>query len=301
MEIPVTIFDSIKLTPLWYMIAIGAILFFLLIFGGYILYEYKRGEALSKLFLARIKGWTNKKIALFEIFSPINTVRLEYAHREIGDVYKFGENSSDYVPELNKKKHFYLFRPFYWLLKILDNKVKIQNIDKSLKSEVITPKSVYTINGVRTVPLFEVYPQLNKNIEKGLEALKSKEINTLEEFEFIIEDNTVKSRILFDDYTFEKFYELYMASKNKYELNITVKDVVNFMSNTSNENFSENIEVKEFNVKTNKKSQDFGKKIGIGIFVICMIASVIIAVYRTIYGWKHILRRPINSVNIWAN
>jgi hypothetical protein len=277
MEMPVTIFDSIKLTPLWYTIAAGIIVFVLFVFGCVFFYQYKRGEALKELFWGRVKGWTNKKIALFEIFNPINTVRFEYAHREMGDVYKFGESSTDYVPESSKKKGI-----FSKILNLFNN--KITPVDSSLKSEVITPKSVYTINGVRTVPLFEVYPQLNKNIIKGLEALKLKEINTLEELEFMIDDPNMRNHILFDDYTFEKFYELYMASKNKYELNIRIKDVTGFMSNTFNKNFRESIQTKEFNVKMNKKQQDMGKKIGIGIFILCIVASVVIAVYRVIYG-----------------
>ena len=45
MEIPVTIFDSIKLTPLWYMIAVGVILFFLLILSFFIkLSVVKKGQ-----------------------------------------------------------------------------------------------------------------------------------------------------------------------------------------------------------------------------------------------------------------
>lgn len=262
-----TIFDTIKISPIIFWIIVIVFCILLIFFVGYFWFEYQKGSSLKLLFWARIKRWFNKRISLFEIFDITNTVRFEYGHREQGDTYKFGEDNS-----INNKNKGLLDRIFG------DKNKSVENPD-----EIITPKSVYNINSVKTVPLFEPYPKLNPIIENGINTLISKGITSLEQLEDIIDNAERKNDVLFDNVTYEKFYEIYISTKNKYEMNIKFDDIINFMANTYDKNFRETIEAKEYNIKHNKKTDDIGKKYGLYIIVFGAAASIIMILYKVIF------------------
>lgn len=271
----ISIFDTIKLPIIWYIVLVILASIILIIFGLYFAWEYYQGRALKELFWARVKGWTNHNIALFEIFNPINLARFEYAHKEVGDTYKFGEEYKLKIKEENNGK-FSKFKNI--LLDIFGSK----KINKE-SSYIVIPKSVYTINKVRTIPLFEVYPKLNPIIEKGVNKLLENNINDLLTFEKLLDDKpNLRNTILFDDYTYEKFYELYMTTKNKYELKISINDTINFMSNTFDKNYRFSIEAKEFNIKQKNKDKKLGKKYGMYFLILCGIVSIIMFLYKVL-------------------
>lgn len=279
------ILGNINLSWTIFTIVIIVAIVILFAFSGYIYYMYHLGKPMEKFFLGRMKSFMNKNLAIFEIFGLTNNVTLEYAHREVGDGYKLGEY--EYKPNNIKieKKRGRITR-FFSRIKsiIIKNEKKEIEIIAHKDEHLIMPKSTYTTNGLKIIPLLDLYPKLHKDILKGLDLLKEARINSLLEFELNFVDNLEKcDNIFFENYTYKTWHGLYKSTQNKYEVELTVSDITNFVEKNFDKNFRESIKAKEFNSNQHKKNNDAYKKYMYASVVLCVIVVAIRGLYVTFY------------------
>ena len=265
-------FEGLKLSWLFFIILFMIGVFVLAAAGGYMLWNYHFGKPMAPFFWLRIAGWMNSKVALFEIFSLTNSVSLEEARKEVGDGYRLYIPSTVDIPV--KKVGFWKKIYNYLLAK------NIGNSDYAVKKvsriqNLIMPKSTYSINGVNTIPLWDLHPQLHTDVLEGVKVLISQGIKTLEQFtEFISEKDNVE-QILFKNYSYRTFYDLYMGVRQKYNMTVTTDDVANFIGKQFDKNFRESIEAKDFNAMQKSKAE--GKFIVYGYLAI-ILAIIIIGI-----------------------
>jgi hypothetical protein len=249
------------------------------------------GKPMRLFFDARIKSWKNERFAIFEIFTLTNNLVLELAHQELGHGFRrFVETPKQVREPFSKKTKWTVMITTFlallltgiisafqtsiptWLyylsfvasllmmicavsyLYVGMKRPPIMTTSSTPASPLILPKSVYSVNGVTTIPLLDIHPCLHPDIIKGLEQLIREDITTFTQLEENAKGNN-RDISLFGDYTYRTFYELYSAARKKFELDVKVTDVVNFLEDFD-KNFRESIESKNFNQTVKSKTDN---------------------------------------------
>lgn len=271
-------FDNLNISWLLYIIIVIISVIILVAIGIFMVYQYYMGRALAPFFWLRIKNWTQKGIALFQIFSLTNNVTLEEARKEKGDGYKL------YTPtqiEISAKKVGKLEKIYNYMFRV---KSKTPVVRTNRVQNLILPKSTYSINGVNTIPLIDFHPVPHADIIEGLQILIEKGIKNLEDFSEFVKEKDNAEQIMFKDYSYRTFYELYLSFKQKYDVKVTTDDVINFIGKNFDKGFRETIENQEFILQqVTKKNGDKWTKWGwICLFLVILAISFKI-IYTTIY------------------
>jgi len=274
------VFEETKISVLLYIIIVVVSLLILTAAGLYLLWNYHLGKPLSPFFWLRIKGWTQRDIALFEIFSLTNSVSLEEARKETGDGYRL------YIPtevDMPTQKVGFWKRKYNFLFgKNLKGDYKVEKIKRI--QNLIMPKSTYSINGVNTIPLWDLHPQLHVDVLEGLKVLIQQDIKTLKQFTEFIQNKDNAEKNMFKNYSYRTFYDLFLEVRQKFQVNIYTNDIVGFVGSNFDKNYRESIESKDFNALQAKKQE--GKIVLYGYIIIGIIVAAVAfkIVYRTIYG-----------------
>jgi hypothetical protein len=274
------IFETIHISWLFYIIIVIASLMALTCAGLYMAWNYHLGKPMAPFFWLRIKGWTQRGVALFEVFSLTNSVTLEEARKEIGDGYRLYTPSTIEMPSKKAgwwmRKYNYIFARNLQPANYSVEKIKrIQNL--------IMPKSTYSINGVATIPLWDLHPQLHTDLLEGVKILINNGITTLHEFtEFVAEKENAEQN-MFKNYSYRTFYDLYLGVRQKYNIVVTTDDVANFIGKQFDKNFRESIEAKDFNAMQKGKMENKYIYYGYIIIGIAVIGVVFKIIYTTIY------------------
>ena len=197
---------------------------------------------------------------IFEIFTLNHEIFLEYGTKEKGGAYRPGEE----------------FKGYTWYER------NIQKKKTPIKSDILTiPKSTYTINGVTTLPVWEIYPRLHEDLKTGLEILISNGIETLAGLKKKAAESP--DEILFNKHTYKSFLELYSSAIQKYTVKVTAGDVLNFVGDNFDKNFRETIDAKNFNTKAKSKIDGSFLKYGYLAVLIVAAGLAIKIVYVVIY------------------
>ena len=161
-------------------------------------------------------------------------------------------------------------------IEVNNNRINTERINNERNQIPVIPTSSYTINGIDTVLLWDIHPPLPDYIEKGARTLIDKKITTFEEFATLC--NKEPDKILFDNYTNIEFLKMYLAYRNKFEVNIKVPTVFNFISKNFDENYSESIQIKEYNASYKTKTDNKFAKWGfiiVGIMVLGIVFKIL--------------------------
>lgn len=272
-------FEETKISVFFYIIIVVVSLFVLAVAGLYLLWIYHLGKPLSPFFFLRIKSWTQRNIALFEIFSLTNSVSLEEARKEIGDGYRLYNPTT---VEIAKKTDGFFKRKWNFLFgknsTIPTGTEKIKRVQN-----LIMPKSTYSINGVNTVPLWDLHPQLHKDILEGIKILVSQDIKTLSQFTEFVQNKDNAERPMFKNYNYRTFHDLYLGVRQKFQVNIYTNDIMGFVGTNFDKNYRESIESKDFNALQAKKQEGKTVLYGYIIIGIIVVAVAFKIIYNTIY------------------
>jgi len=276
-------FENSQISILFYIIIVVVSAFVLFAAGGYFIWNYHLGKAMSPFFWLRIKGWTTQRVALFEIFSLTNSVSLEEARKETGDGYRLFIPSTVNMPVKKVGKIRTLLN--YILAKNVKSTDSTYSVEKVKRTQnLIMPKSSYSINGVNTILLWDLHPQLHTDLLEGVKILIANKITTLRELEEFASDKDNAEQILFKNYSYRTFLDLYLSVKQKYYVNITTDDVANFIGKQFDKNFRESIEAKDFNMQQASKTDN---KYLIYGYIAIILAIVIVGfkvIWQTVYG-----------------
>ena len=254
--------DFIKLSVVMWVIVTLLGLMILGIFALYIISIYHFGKPLSIFFFGRLKSWTNKKLAIFEIFTLNHDVIFAYAIKGIGGTYR---------EDTEEKK-------LTWFEKHIERK---QQDPTTRGGRAIIPKSTYTVNGVTTIPLLNIHPELSSTITTGLKLLTNNKITTLGQL--IEAANKNPQDILYKGFTYKSFLELYLSTIQKYNIRVTAGEVVEFIGKNTDENFRETIDAKTFNVQAKAKIDNKYLKYGYIGLIVMAVGLVIKIIYVTVY------------------
>ena len=271
-------FEETKISFLFYTIIVVVSLFLLFAMGGYLLWNYHLGKAMAPFFWMRIAGWTNPKVALFEIFSLTNSISLEEARKETGDGYRLFVPTKVDMPTKKvgsfKKIINYLFaRDAGYSVKKVN---RVQNL--------IMPKSSYSINGVNTILLWDLHPQLHIDVLEGVKTLVEKNIKTLKQLKEYVSDPMRAENNLFKNYSYRTFYEMYLGVRQKYNIQVTTDDVANFIGKQFDKNFRESIEAKDFNAMQAQKTDNRYLTYGYIAIILAIVIVGFKVIYTTIWG-----------------
>lgn len=287
-------FEGMKISFLFYIIIVFVSIFALLIMGGYFLWNYHLGKSMAPFFWLRIQGWTQRGIALFEIFSLTNSVSLVEARKETGDGYKLYTPSKISIPVKKEVKRGVWSKIWYYTIGnitrllgyLLARNLKMPQYSSkkvSRTQSLIMPKSTYSINGVNTIPLWDLHPQLHVDVLEGLKILIEQNIKTLTEFEEKISNPIEAEKILFKSYTYRSFYDLYLGVRQKYNVVVTTDDVANFIGKQFDKNFRESIEAKDFNAMQAQKTDNRYLTYG----YIAIILAIVIVGFKIVWQTIH--------------
>src|SRR3989304_2627106 len=181
-------FENSEISWFLYIIIVVAAIIVLILSGLYLVWNYHLGKPMAPFFWLRIKGWTTRNIALFEIFSLTNSISLEEARKEKGDGYRL------FTPTIvvtSVPKKVGKFKKIYNRLFAKNIKpTQTEYVSEKVKrvQTLIMPKSTYSINGVNTIPLWDLHPPLHPDLTEGVRILVENGITTLKDLEeFIIE------------------------------------------------------------------------------------------------------------------
>ncbi len=283
-------FEETKLSLIFYIIVVVIGLFVLFVIGAYLFWNYYLGKSMSPFFWLRIKSWTQKGVALFEIFSLTNSISLEEARKETGDGYRLYTPTVVNVPVKKSGKLNSIFKGI--MAKILKTPVESETKEdpdygiKKVKrvQNLIMPKSTYSINSVNTIPLWDLHPQLHTDILEGVKTLVDNGIGTLKELEEFVSNPEDANEILFKNYTYRTFLDLYLGARQKFYVNVTTDDVANFIGANFDKNFRESIEAKDFNSAMQSKTDNSYLKWGYLAIIITILIVGFIKIYNTIWG-----------------
>jgi len=273
-------FEETKISLLFFIIIIVVSLFVLFVMIGYFIWNYHLGKAMSPFFLLRIAGWTNSKVALFEIFGLTNNVTLEEARKETGDGYRLFIPSTVNMPV---KKTGRIRRLYNYILAKNINTSSYGTEKIKRVQNLIMPKSTYSINGVNTIPLWDLHPQLHADVLEGVKTLVDNNIKTLKQLEEYIKEYTNAEKILFKNYSYRTFYELYRGVRQKYNVIVTTDDVANFIGKQFDKNFRESIEAKDFNAMQAQKTDNRYLTYGYLAIILTIIIVGFKVIWQTIY------------------
>ncbi len=278
------VFEETKMSLFLYIIVVVIGLFVLVALGGYLLWNYHLGKAMSPFFWLRIAGWTNSKVALFEIFSLTNFVSLEEARKETGDGYRL------YIPstvDMPMKKEGKIKRLLDYILarKLVKSEKTEYGVKKVNRIQnLIMPKSTYSINGVNTIPIWDLHPQLHTDLLEGVKVLIANGITTLKDLEEYVSVKDNAEQNMFKNYSYRTFLDLYLGVKQKYLVSVTTDDIVNLVGKNFDKNFRESIEAKDFNAQMQQKTDNRYLTYGYIAIVLAIIIVGFKVIWQTVYG-----------------
>lgn len=295
--VEISIFDSLKMPTIIFIIVVIVSLLVLAVFAGYLLWNYHFGKPLAPFFWLRIKGWTNPRVALFEIFGLTNNVTLEEARKETGDGYRLYVPTKIDMPvkqqgTISKIIGFFgkiigffgKIKDYVLARNIQNNDIQKYEIKKiSRVQNLIMPKSTYIINGVRTIPLWDLHPPLHTDVLEGLKVLITQNIKTLEELEKFISNKKNAENKMFKNYSYRTFYELYLGVRQKYHIQVTTDDVANFIGKQFDKNFRESIEAKDYNAMQKSKTESKNMVWGYVAIILTILIVGFIKIYPLIF------------------
>jgi hypothetical protein len=254
----------------------------LIAFGGYMLWSYHLGKPMAPFFWLRLKGWTSRGIALFEIFSLTNSVSLEEARKEVGDGFRLYTPTKVEV-SVKKEGRVKKFLDYILARKVVD-KYEIKRINRV--QNLVMPKSTYSINGVCTIPLWDLHPQLHIDLLEGIKVLISKDIKTLTQLTEFCEVRENAEETMFKNYNYRTFLDLYLSVRQKYNISISTNDVINFIGKQFDKNFRESIEAKDFNVLQKGRTENKYILYGYVAIILTILIIGVKVLYTTFYGGK---------------
>lgn len=277
------VFEETKMSLILYIIVVIVGLFVIAAMGGYLLWNYHLGKAMSPFFWLRIAGWTNPKVALFEIFSLTNFVSLEEARKERGDGYRLYTPSTVDMP-VKKEGKIKRFMDYILARKLVKSEKTEYGVKKVNRVQnLIMPKSTYSINGVNTIPIWDLHPQLHTDLLEGVKTLISNGITTLKDLEEFVSIKDNAEQNLFKNYSYRTFYDLYMGVRQKYNIIVTTDDVANFIGKQFDKNFRESIEAKDFNAMQAQKTDNKFLYYGYLAIILAIVIIGFKVIYTTIY------------------
>lgn len=296
---------------IYLIILIGAVIG-LIVFGLYIGMYYHLGKPMAPFMYGRIKSWTEKGIGIFEILSLTGNVILNFAREEAGGYRRPHITKKVREPMTGKSKIrtglitiVFMLGTAVVLYKFAHTGIMQAAVGSMIglslpvyawyrqpKKEIFTgdnrpqplimPKTVYSINGVDTIPLIDLHPPLHSDIKNGLIALIERDIKTHEDLQKAADHDP--DAILIPGYTMKSFCELYTAARQKYEFRVKVSDVSEAVTKNFDKNFRESLQAKEFNAKTKKRHDNTPLKYGYAALIIVCLGVVIKLLYFTFYG-----------------
>lgn len=304
--------ENVSISLIWYILIVGGSLLFLILFGLYLAGYYHFGKPLAPFMNIRIKRWSDPRAALFEIITLLGNVYLTPAQEETGGYRMPSVVRTVREPFTTKQKLFWgiltvsVIIAIFGLLKFLGvgtlkaagisfigfalpvlaisrQATHTELIGDNRPQPLIMPLSIYTVNGVPTIPLLDLHPPLHRDLKSGLQILISRNISNPDELKTWIDSGHGQDELL-AGYTCESFYDLYNSTRQKYEFKVTVSDINEAMNKTYDKNFSESIQAKEFNAKTKAKTDNNHMKIGYAALLIVVIGVTIKLIYFTFYG-----------------
>ncbi len=275
-------FDDLKISWLFYIILVIIFVIVLIAAVLYMAYNYHLGKPMAPFFWLRIKGWTTRGVALFEIFSLTNSVSLEEAKKEVGDGYRLFTPTTINMPV--KKEGWYKRAYNYIFARNLQSSGGAYGVTKIKRIQnLIMPKSTYSINGVNTIPLWDLHPQLHVDLLEGVKILISKDIKTLSAFTEYVKDKNNAEQNMFKNYSYRTFYDLYLGVRQKYNITVTTDDVANFIGKQFDKNFRESIEAKDFNAMQKSKTENKYSLYGYVAIILTVIIIGFKVIYQTLY------------------
>jgi hypothetical protein len=303
---------STTIAWIWYILIVAGAVLGIIIFGLYIAFSYHMGKAMSPFLTARVKAWSDKSIAIFEILSLTGGVTLDYAKHELGGYRRASVTRTVKEPMSKTKKAlvavitiglmintvYLLFYytdisflysigiSFIWCIVPAIAHVRQPShqelVGHNRPQPLIVPKSVYTINGVTTVPMIDLHPVLHTDLKKGLQELIDRDIDTYQKF---IDIATVSPEVpLIPGYTYKTFMELLNSYRQKYEFDVKISDVSLGVSKSFDKTYAESIAAKDFNYKTKKRKDNKYALYGYVAVILMVIGIVIKLIYVTFYG-----------------
>lgn len=306
--------EMLKVSFIIYLIILIGAVIGLIVFGLYIGMYYHLGKPMALFMYGRIKSWTEKGIAVFEIISLTGNVLLFFAKEETGGYRRPHVTKKLRKPMTRKYKTRTGLTTIVLMLATIILLYKFAHIGiiqsavgsmigliipvyawyRQPKEEIFTgdnrpqplimPKTVYSINGVDTIPLIDLHPPLHTDIKNGLNSLIELGIKTHEGLQQEAELNP--DIILIPGYTMKSFCELYTAARQKYEFRVRVSDVSEAVTKNFDKNFRESLQAKEFNAKTKKRHDNTTLKYGYAALFIVCLGVIIKLLYFTFYGGK---------------
>lgn len=313
-----TLFADTKISILWYIIIVGAAILALIIMALYVTYSYHFGKPLAPLFHTRIKRWKDGNLALLEKISLTNDLTFEETRQEAGG-YSKPQAIRTYRKALTRHQKIGVgvltilmmsvttaavqkitgtftgtitgvLVSLIWaiipMIAYLKQPIITETINDGKKNKIIVPLSKYNINSVPVIPVMDLHPPLHKDIESGLNRLIAEHgIHDPETLEKWAEGHKNDTGELIPGYTIYTFNQLYKAYRNKYEINITVGDILTGIIPAFDKNFLETLKAKEYNFKSSQKfNPDKYLKYGYASVIILVIAFVIKILYGVFYG-----------------
>jgi hypothetical protein len=273
-------FEDSKISWLLFIIIVIAAIVVLFCAAAYMVWCYHLGKPLAPFFWLRLKGWTTKNVALFEIFSLTNGVSLEEARKETGDGYRLFTPTTIKVPVAKKAGKFQKLIN-YMSGKTGETTYEVKRVKRI--QNLIMPKSTYSINGVNTIPLWDLHPQLHADLIEGVKILVENGISTLEDLTEFVTDKQQAELILFKNYSYRTFLDLYLGVRQKYNVSVTTNDVSNFIGKEFDKNYRESIEAKDFNAMQKGKTDSKLMYYGYAAILLTILIVGFKVIYTTIY------------------
>ena len=248
------------LTYMLVMIGMGMIAFFI---GLYTVMIWVFGDAGKKYFQARLKAFSDDSVALLNIFDLDYNIWLSFAKQLTGGVY--------------------------------------ENTEKV--GEKVLPRSVYSINGVSNVLVWDIHPKLHGDLIAGLKKLQGMGCHTLNQLKEAAEGE-YGDTVLFEVqqpstiigkmrkkvigaqpkvYTYKAFYDLVSKTKQKYEVAVTIDDVINFIEKSFDKNYRESIEAQMINKQIQSQASDKYTKYAFMIIGIIVLGLMIVFVWKKLH------------------
>lgn len=147
-------------------------------------------------------------------------------------------------------------------------------------TEMVSPKSVYSVEGVNTMLGYNVFPPLNPQLKTDMKALIDQGITSNAQLEKELNSGKydAKTNLLFKD-----FIRRYEEVKKKYSIRVTVDDVLKFLEKNTSLTSIDSISQKIVNKAAHKKIDSELLKKAVMLAFIWVIGLVFILVYTVVY------------------
>ena len=202
----------------------------------------------------------------------------------LGTILFFGKELKPYKTAKLKKQAMFQIYSIDHSLRLEPVKEIIGGGFKQLKehAKAIFPRSTYTVDGVKTVLLYDLFPEQNPDIIEGLELLTKRNITTLNALEEHVDKLGREDEIFIKDYTYSDFIKILSEVQNKYTIEITVSDVIDFLDKHSNQHFSKSLAQRDINQAKKKRTDPAAKKYAFYIIMAWVGVLLGILVYKVV-------------------